>query len=75
MSIGHYMARMADKHKDETLGEIWHLMHKLWGDSKGSPGYSKEDWRRMQALIEMLYPPTSAMKRGLAQTPTEDPHE
>lgn len=41
-------------HKDES--EIWKRFHVLWGKAHGHPDYDKEDWKKLQALLEKAFP-------------------
>ena len=30
------------------------LFHKLWGESHDSPNYNKDDWKKLQVLLDKL---------------------
>jgi hypothetical protein len=41
---------MTNTDRDKQTNE---LLHKLWGVAKDAPGYVKDDWMKLQSLIQM----------------------
>lgn len=39
---------------EKNRQEVAELFHKLWGEAHDSPNYNKEDWKRMQFLLDKL---------------------
>ncbi len=57
---GESLTRALDKQKIETDQRVKdteaaaELFHKLWGEAHDSPDYNKENWQKMQKLLDKL---------------------
>jgi hypothetical protein len=37
-----------------VFDEVWYLVHKLWGEATSQPNYNKEEWKKLQSLLENI---------------------
>lgn len=58
--IGDSLVQTLDKRKDERIqheldvASAAELFHKLWDESKNSSDYNKDNWKKMQLLLDKL---------------------